>query len=48
MTDTGAPGVQGGGSGLVARPVFKTATETPTAAPVGSIPTRSRHRAPRR
>ena len=24
-------------------PVFKTATETPTVAPVGSIPTRSRH-----
>ena len=34
----------GGGSGLVARPVFKTAMETPLAAPVGSIPTRSRHR----
>ena len=33
----------GGGSGLVAWPVFKTATETPRAAPVGSIPTRSRH-----
>ena len=33
----------GGGSGLVARPVFKTATETPLAALVGSIPTRSRH-----
>jgi hypothetical protein len=28
----------------VARPVFKTATEAPCAAPVGSIPTRSRHR----
>jgi hypothetical protein len=28
----------------VARPVFKTAMETPCAAPVGSIPTRSRHR----
>jgi hypothetical protein len=28
----------------VVRPVFKTATETPPAAPVGSIPTRSRHR----
>ncbi len=27
----------------MARPVFKTATETPCAAPVGSIPTRSRH-----
>jgi hypothetical protein len=27
----------------VARPVFKTATEAPSAAPVGSIPTRSRH-----
>ncbi len=26
------------------RPVFKTAMETPLAAPVGSIPTRSRHR----
>ena len=34
----------GGGSGLVARPVFKTAMETPLAASVGSIPTRSRHR----
>lgn len=34
---------KGGGSGLVAWPVFKTATETPSAAPVGSIPTRSRH-----
>ncbi len=34
----------GGGSGLVVRPVFKTAMETPSAAPVGSIPTRSRHR----
>ena len=33
----------GGGSGLVARPVFKTAMEGPTGAPVGSIPTRSRH-----
>ena len=33
----------GGGSGLVVRPVFKTAMEAPTAAPVGSIPTRSRH-----
>ncbi len=33
----------GGGSGLVARPVFKTAMETPSVAPVGSIPTRSRH-----
>ncbi len=33
----------GGGSGLVAWPVFKTATEAPSAAPVGSIPTRSRH-----
>lgn len=27
-------------------PVFKTATEAPPAAPVGSIPTRSRHLAP--
>ncbi len=27
----------------MARPVFKTATEAPRAAPVGSIPTRSRH-----
>jgi len=27
----------------VVRPVFKTATEKPSAAPVGSIPTRSRH-----
>ena len=35
----------GGGSGLVAWPVFKTAMETPPAAPVGSIPTRSRHAA---
>jgi len=34
----------GGGSGLVARPVFKTAMGMPLAAPVGSIPTRSRHR----
>jgi hypothetical protein len=34
---------RGGGSGLVAWPVFKTATEKPSAAPVGSIPTRSRH-----
>ena len=33
----------GSGSGLVVRPVFKTATEAPPAAPVGSIPTRSRH-----
>jgi hypothetical protein len=33
----------GSGSGLVVRPVFKTAMETPSAAPVGSIPTRSRH-----
>jgi hypothetical protein len=33
----------GGGSGLVAWPVFKTALEAPSAAPVGSIPTRSRH-----
>jgi hypothetical protein len=33
----------GGGSGLVVWPVFKTATEAPSAAPVGSIPTRSRH-----
>ncbi len=38
------PEDQGGGSGLVAWPVFKTATEKPSAAPVGSIPTRSRHR----
>ena len=29
-------------------PVFKTAMEAPPAAPVGSIPTRSRHRAHRR
>jgi hypothetical protein len=36
----------GGGSGLVVWPVFKTAMEAPSAAPVGSIPTRSRH--PRR
>ncbi len=35
--------IHGGGSGLVAWPVFKTATEKPSAAPVGSIPTRSRH-----
>jgi hypothetical protein len=35
--------VGGGGSGLVVWPVFKTAMETPPAAPVGSIPTRSRH-----
>jgi len=33
----------GSGSGLVVWPVFKTATEVPSAAPVGSIPTRSRH-----
>jgi hypothetical protein len=33
----------GSGSGLVVRPVFKTAMETPPVAPVGSIPTRSRH-----
>jgi hypothetical protein len=33
----------GSGSGLVVRPVFKTAMEAPPAAPVGSIPTRSRH-----
>ena len=33
----------GSGSGLVVRPVFKTAMEAPSAAPVGSIPTRSRH-----
>jgi hypothetical protein len=33
----------GGGSGLVVWPVFKTAMEAPPAAPVGSIPTRSRH-----
>jgi hypothetical protein len=36
----------GSGSGLVVWPVFKTAMEAPSAAPVGSIPTRSRH--PRR
>ncbi len=35
--------VRGGGSGLVAWPVFKTATEAPMVSPVGSIPTRSRH-----
>jgi hypothetical protein len=34
---------EGGGSGLVVRPVFKTATEAPRVSPVGSIPTRSRH-----
>ncbi len=34
---------EGSGSGLVAGPVFKTAMETPPVAPVGSIPTRSRH-----
>ena len=33
----------GSGSGLVVWPVFKTAMELPLAAPVGSIPTRSRH-----
>lgn len=39
----------GSGSGLVVWPVFKTAMEAPSAAPVGSIPTRSRHpRAPAR
>ena len=36
----------GSGSGLVVWPVFKTATEAPPAAPVGSIPTRSRHLRP--
>jgi hypothetical protein len=36
--------VPGSGSGLVVWPVFKTAMEAPSAAPVGSIPTRSRHR----
>jgi hypothetical protein len=36
-------GEGGSGSGLVAWPVFKTAMEAPSAAPVGSIPTRSRH-----
>jgi hypothetical protein len=35
--------VDGSGSGLVVWPVFKTAMEAPSAAPVGSIPTRSRH-----
>ena len=35
--------IDGSGSGLVVWPVFKTAMEAPTAAPVGSIPTRSRH-----
>jgi hypothetical protein len=33
----------GSGSGLVVWPVFKTAMEAPPVAPVGSIPTRSRH-----
>lgn len=33
----------GSASGLVARPVFKTASEAPRASLVGSIPTRSRH-----
>ena len=37
------PDRDGSGSGLVVWPVFKTATEAPSAAPVGSIPTRSRH-----
>jgi hypothetical protein len=37
----------GSGSGLVVWPVFKTAMETPPVAPVGSIPTRSRHLPPR-
>jgi hypothetical protein len=37
------PSSDGSGSGLVVWPVFKTATETPSVAPVGSIPTRSRH-----
>jgi hypothetical protein len=36
----------GSGSGLVVWPVFKTAMEAPPAAPVGSIPTRSRHLRP--
>jgi hypothetical protein len=35
--------LDGSGSGLVVWPVFKTAMEAPPAAPVGSIPTRSRH-----
>jgi hypothetical protein len=35
--------VKGGGSGLVARPIFKIVMEASLAAPVGSIPTRSRH-----
>jgi hypothetical protein len=35
--------IDGSGSGLVVWPVFKTAMETPPVAPVGSIPTRSRH-----
>jgi hypothetical protein len=38
--------VPGSGSGLVVWPVFKTAMEAPPAAPVGSIPTRSRHPRP--
>jgi hypothetical protein len=37
----------GSGSGLVVWPVFKTAMEAPSAAPVGSIPTRSRHPRPK-
>jgi hypothetical protein len=41
--DSLLPSSDGSGSGLVVWPVFKTATETPSVAPVGSIPTRSRH-----
>lgn len=37
---------RGGGSGLVAWPVFKTAMEAPQVSLVGSIPTRSRHLLP--
>ena len=40
--------IEGSGYGLVAMPVFKTATETPPAAPVSSILTRSRHLRPAR
>ncbi len=40
---SGCTVIDGSGSGLVAWPVFKTALEAPPAAPVGSIPTRSRH-----
>ena len=42
------PDLTGADRAWWSRPVFKTATEAPPAAPVGSIPTRSRHRVFRR